>query len=93
VAKLTGSEIARRANAVHTTLAGAHGMLTGPDSPEGGVVAEILISTPAISIAGGTDEIQHDIVGERALGLPKEPSVDRDIPFREVRTNPATRRR
>jgi alkylation response protein AidB-like acyl-CoA dehydrogenase len=93
VAKLTGSEIARRANRVHTTLAGAHGMLSGPDSQEEGVIAEILVSTPAISIAGGTDEIQHDIVGERALGLPKEPSVDRSIPFREVRTNAANRQR
>ena len=87
LAKLTGSEIARRCNAAHTAFAGAHGMLTGPESLLGGTVAEILISTPAASIAGGTDEIQHDIVGERALGLPKEPSVDKDIPFREVRTN------
>ena len=87
VAKLVGSEIARRSNAAHTTLAGAHAMLTGPDSLADGVVAEILISTPAASIAGGTDEIQHDIVGERALGLPKGPSADKAIPFREVRTN------
>ena len=85
--KLASSYVARAANRVHTMITGADAMLTGDDSPMDGVIAEILVSTPAISIAGGTDEIQKNIISERVLRMPKEIRIDTDVPFRSVLQN------
>ena len=84
--KLAASNVARAAARVHTMITGAEALLTGPDSPRDGVIAEILVSVPAVSIAGGTDEIQRNIIAERVLDLPKEPRFDTG-PFRNVRRN------
>jgi alkylation response protein AidB-like acyl-CoA dehydrogenase len=44
----------------------------------------MFLMSPSLSIRGGTDEIQHNIIGERVLGLPPEPRVDKDKPFSET---------
>jgi alkylation response protein AidB-like acyl-CoA dehydrogenase len=91
IGKLASSYVARAANQVHTLISGADAMLSGKDSPMDGVIAEILVSTPAISIAGGTDEIQKNIISERVLKMPKEPRSDADRPFRDVPKNALTK--
>jgi alkylation response protein AidB-like acyl-CoA dehydrogenase len=89
--KLAASHVARAAARVHTLISEADAMLAGADAPHNGVIAEVLISVPAVSIAGGTDEIQRNIIAERILRMPKDPSSDANRPFRDVPKNTAQR--
>ncbi len=65
------------------TKAGDIGLrLSGPEAMlRRGEWQNQFLLAPSIHIGGGTDEIQKNICGERVLGLPREPSSDREVPF------------
>jgi alkylation response protein AidB-like acyl-CoA dehydrogenase len=73
-----------------TRVSDAVSLLLGPrllaDTGEWGTYAwgEHVLGAPGYRIAGGSDEIQRNIIGERVLGLPPEPRVDKDRPFSQA---------
>jgi alkylation response protein AidB-like acyl-CoA dehydrogenase len=87
LAKLMMSHMTRLSRDLGLRIIGPAGTVMGPDTPGGGVIQELALFSPAPSIYGGTDEVQRNIIGERVLGLPKEPGPDKDTPFSELRTN------
>jgi alkylation response protein AidB-like acyl-CoA dehydrogenase len=86
ISKITVSDLTRGQRDVGLQVQGPHGTLVGPSA----VSAEFqyfALNTPAMSIAGGTDEIQRNHLAERVLGLPSEPRTDADVPFGQLPTS------
>jgi alkylation response protein AidB-like acyl-CoA dehydrogenase len=84
VGKLAQTRIAKLAGEIACQILGAEATLWSPDGPREGRYAEALVFAAASSIYGGTDQIQRNVIGERALGLPKEPDPNKGRSFREV---------
>ncbi len=59
------------------------------DTGEWGTFAwgQLLCGVPGMKVAGGTDEVMKNIVGERVLGLPKDPGIDAKAPFSQLLKN------
>jgi alkylation response protein AidB-like acyl-CoA dehydrogenase len=99
VAKLSMSQIVRLSRDLGLRIAGPSGMLHGyneADSaalveatgdPMVGAVTAMALIAQAPPIYGGTDQVQRNVIGERVLGLPKEPNNDRVTPFSELPKN------
>jgi alkylation response protein AidB-like acyl-CoA dehydrogenase len=90
--KLAMSRIVHNGVRLTSDIIGADSLLDGEDFPIAGEINRSAFAAYVTSIGGGTDQVQRNIIGERILGLPKEPEVDRNIPFRDVRKADATRR-
>jgi alkylation response protein AidB-like acyl-CoA dehydrogenase len=82
--KIAMSRILHETARVQTQIIEAESMLCGSDHPVGDAVTFRALNAYFTSIGGGTDQIQRNIVGERVLGLPKEPDPYRKSPFRDL---------
>lgn len=81
--KLAQSRISKLSAELGCDILGLSSTLWDPDGPVSGRYAEALLFACASSIYGGTDEVQKNVIGERALGLPREPDPLKGTPFAE----------
>jgi alkylation response protein AidB-like acyl-CoA dehydrogenase len=65
-------------------IEGATGMLADTGDPQTAAWGMRFLSQWSSRIGGGTDEVQRNVLGERVLGLPGEPRVDREAPFQDL---------
>ncbi len=84
LAKLQMSRVLRHGRDLGPELIGPWSMIMGEETPGEGNFQEATLWAPGPSIYGGSDEIQKNIVGERVLGLPKEPGPDKNTPFKDL---------
>jgi alkylation response protein AidB-like acyl-CoA dehydrogenase len=99
IGKLSMSEIVRQSRDVGLAITGAYGTLHAYDTahrrsldeatgqPVLGFITEMALFAQAPPIYGGTDQVQRNIIGERVLGLPKEPSNERTMPWSALPKN------
>jgi alkylation response protein AidB-like acyl-CoA dehydrogenase len=99
ISKLMMSDVVRLSRDLGLRILGACGTLhaytdaqrTALDEATGnpmlGLVTMQALYAQAPPIYGGTDQIQKNIIGERALGLPREPGHDKGTPFSELPKN------
>jgi alkylation response protein AidB-like acyl-CoA dehydrogenase len=69
--KILSTRCTQLARDLGMRILGARGMLWAADRSPAGVVQELCLFSPAVSIYGGTDQIQRNILAERVLGLPR----------------------
>jgi alkylation response protein AidB-like acyl-CoA dehydrogenase len=84
--KLFGATNVMRRSEIALELAGeAAAAWPAGTEPVGAQIARASLARQGVSLGGGSNEIQRNIISERLLGMPREHAADRDVPYREVR--------
>jgi alkylation response protein AidB-like acyl-CoA dehydrogenase len=99
ISKLLMSNTVRLSRDVGLEISGAYGTLHAYDAddrkaldeatglPYLSGITEMALFAQGPPIYGGTDQVQRNIIGERVLGLPKEPGFDKSTPFKDLPKN------
>jgi alkylation response protein AidB-like acyl-CoA dehydrogenase len=83
--KLMGTRIGAKITELAPNLVGPGGAAWQDEDSAGRRWTQNMLASRSGKIAGGTDEVMLNILGERVLGLPQDPRVDKDVPFRELK--------
>jgi alkylation response protein AidB-like acyl-CoA dehydrogenase len=83
IGKLVASANLMRIGEVAAALLGSR-IAADTGEQDGFAWTEHVLGAPGYRLAGGTDEIQRNIIGERVLGLPREPRVDKGVPYSKL---------
>jgi alkylation response protein AidB-like acyl-CoA dehydrogenase len=83
IGKIVASQNLTRIGDVAMSLLGAR-MAADTGEADAFAWTEHLLGAPGYRLAGGTDEVQRNIIGERVLGLPREPRVDKGVPYSKL---------
>jgi alkylation response protein AidB-like acyl-CoA dehydrogenase len=84
ILKLVFGDLGVRMADIGVALGGPAGALLDPDAPADGYWQHLFLRQFSFRIGGGTEQVHRNMIGEAALGLPPEPRVDKDVPFREL---------